>query len=401
MNKLFYGFFQSFYDYGIVLYLILLSGYVGFMQQGQSNFILYFFYLFFSFGIFIYRKKLIIPKLDSTFLILLLLFFSAFFGMILYPILNNESFRLTFSIIVLFLCTFFVVKSINFSKFIFIYSNIIFAISIVSLFFFLSLNILNFEFTFSLISTNIAQYRSYIFFYQLVLDTSRNLGIFWEPGLFSSYLILALILNSFSIKFNFFYFFKTLVFSLTILTTFSTAGILLLPLFYTYLFLLSSRNNLSKVFLIFSVFILLLYSDNIISLLVDLYPNIFGKLIFSSATLIDRFLSPIVHLNLFFQSPIFGLGYYGSNLQYQFISSSFGVYSQTSTYGAFISSLGISGFFFIFFFLFKVITIKNNNFFAYFFLSILFSLIFNKEPHEFLALSYVIIFYMIEISGKI
>jgi hypothetical protein len=127
------------------------------------------------------------------------------------------------------------VIEINREKFIINYFNVIYVISFLSLIlmFFDLVGIIKY-----LPHTYTVDNRFYYFVYQTRPDFLRNSGMFWEPGVFSNYLILAILFVLPCLKdINKFKFF---IIVFTVVTTFSTSGYIIL--FTIFLFKTISFN---------------------------------------------------------------------------------------------------------------------------------------------------------------
>lgn len=181
--------------------------------------------------------------------------------------------------ILLMVCGLYITKTMNWETFKFWYIRIMYIISIFSFLCFCFSYLLvkipwlpeisngNYIFK-SLILTNIitvpSQLSERIFVY-------RNYGPFWEPGVFQLYLLLGIMFSLFGVK-------KikikeSIIFSITILTTFSTAGYILLFLTVA-VFLLKKGHAGLKVFIGIIGIIALLYILNHESV----WHFVFGKL---------------------------------------------------------------------------------------------------------------------------
>ena len=133
----------------------------------------------------------------------------------------------------------------------------------------------------------------------------RNWGPFWEPGVYQAYLIIALI---FSIKYlekNIRY---IVLFSITIITTFSTTGYICLILLGAYWLMHSNKMTKPQLFIILfaiaGLIFLILSNPNIIEL-------VFGKFIPNSRfreSLNSRFLSTLANLDIISKWPLIGVG---------------------------------------------------------------------------------------------
>lgn len=149
----------------------------------------------------------------------------------------------------------------------------------------------------------------------------RNMGMFWEPGAFQTFIIIALLLEANEKKPNI----KTIaIFIATIITTFSTTGYIGLAL--ALLQLLSKNNQINsrlRGFVIFAslslIVVLFFFSDKIFE---TSESTVFGKVInffnqeeynssdaATSASV--RYFAVIKPLAEFFKSPILGCGYSG------------------------------------------------------------------------------------------
>jgi O-antigen ligase len=151
----------------------------------------------------------------------------------------------------------------------------------------------------------------------------RNYGVFREPGVYSIYLILGIIYVAF--YFKKISYFKLIVFLLALMSTFSTAGYLVLILVLV-VFLIENRHHNKKIiylsFLIFSLTILSLY------LYPDIFVSVFSKLQRTSSSYgstLSRLASVVVNLNMFLNYPLFGAGL--SNYEYLFEHYSSIIYS--------------------------------------------------------------------------
>uniref|UniRef100_UPI000FF138CB hypothetical protein n=1 Tax=Exiguobacterium sp. AM39-5BH TaxID=2292355 RepID=UPI000FF138CB len=104
------------------------------------------------------------------------------------------------------------------------------SISIISLFGYYLVNIQKSSFMQSLpefLNLNNVPYQGVYLFFYIPWIPERNLGIFWEPGLFATFLVIGLLFELFfnNKKISIF---RVIIFSLTIFTTQSSAGYLLL-----------------------------------------------------------------------------------------------------------------------------------------------------------------------------
>lgn len=219
----------------------------------------------------------------------------------------------------------------------------------------------------------------------------RFMGPFWEPGLFASFLVLAIV---FEICFNKnkprFYAITLCV--LGVLLTDSTAGYLLLLMVFYIWFRKNRKMGLLLDSLSILMFILIYINlKNIITLLVDLNPIVFGKLMGGGVSYDTRMLSPLACILVFLKSPIFGHGYSQAIVLYNGFKPLMKIDALTSTSGYMLAAFGILGIVYtiaIIWICFKQVEfpliIRVFLFFILFF-------IVNKEPHYHNMLMYTIL----------
>ena len=161
---------------------------------------------------------------------------------------------------------------------------------------------------------------NFIFSFALTAESYiRNFGFFREPGVYQVFIILALIFLTFVKNINIKCRTKiiyTLIFTVTILSTFSTTGIILLALFFTtYIVKLIRDGKMNrKVFIIITTITIICIL--ILTLLYNIIPSFRETLRFSiekiftpNESLSARQESIIVPLKLYLNSPIFGQKY--------------------------------------------------------------------------------------------
>ena len=247
-------------------------------------------------------------------------------------------------------------------------------------------------------------YYNFVFSYLNIYHTTRLIGPFWEAGVFATMLIYALILdeniNVYSSKIR--KKFNTIIFSIAILLTISTAGYILLVIFFVYKILKNSKGNTTK-FLNFIIilcsFFSLVFYEEIILLLANIFPRVFNKLTFDSVSKITRLYGPLVDFSVFSKRPIFGVGITSYQELWPYFSEKFHVESRTSTITYFIANFGIPG---IKYFI-TVLTgsLKNKKIIltCRLLIFLIISSILMKEPHYLNLTTTIIIMYMY--SGKL
>lgn len=226
--------------------LFLLLSVSGNPEGRQSKYIALVLLIIISIFYYKFYSREFVKKIISVFFILILLFF------IQQYILGFTSWLGNINLLIKILLAGLIFR-INKGDFAFNYFNVMFYISLLSLFL-MGLDLFGvIEF---LPHTYIEDDRVYYFFYQTRPDFFRNSGMFWEPGVFSNYLILciALILPQ-SKRISKF---RLFVIIATIISTFSTSGYLILFLLFFYKMIKLNLFNILSTFVI-SFFFYLIY----------------------------------------------------------------------------------------------------------------------------------------------
>lgn len=159
---------------------------------------------------------------------------------------------------------------------------------------------------------NTANNKFYVYFFgafehdNLSQTFKRGQGIFWEPGAFSIYIVLAFMIHLFKQNINIK---KIFIFLLTLLITFSTTGyIAVIVLIISFIF---SKNNspitkkIKLFFISFGIIILTL------SILVEdslLYSLVFKKISSGTSSAITRYSSFFNGIRVTLDHPLFGVG---------------------------------------------------------------------------------------------
>lgn len=223
----------------------------------------------------------------------------------------------TFIIFSLSLFGYYFISKIIGSKFIDAFINFVFIFSLISLpFFFLTFYFPFMEF----ISNKVSAYFIPLSFNEASLlpnETSRNIliynfknytflynrnsGPFWEPGMFTVFLNIALFFNL--LKKNKFQSIKNIVFILTIVTTFSTTGYL--SMFFIFISVLLFHSTSRFKFIYIFLFLFLAFS---ISNLDFMQKKILNQIEVANKDGENRFGAMIIHLKLINDSPITGVG---------------------------------------------------------------------------------------------
>ena len=245
------------------------------------------------------------------------------------------------------------------------------------------------------------EYSNGLLFFIYKHQPERLMGPFWEPGLYASMSIIALLLNGKKVKI--FTSFKQrlidIILSVCILLTMSTAGYILLLIVFC-IRILQNVKKKSVLFivlftlLIISLILLTIFIDDIILYLSQLSPKIFGKLTFESLSKTTRLNGPIVDMSIFFQSPICGVGMKTYLQEWPTFAHLYNVESRTSTITYFLANYGMLGILYVFTLLRGVFKQKGIDITVKTLILIVFISILSKEPHYFNLLSCTVIAYI-------
>ncbi len=230
----------------------------------------------------------------------------------------------------------------------------------------------------------------------IISSPDRNCGLFWEPGVFASFLIFAIVFEVLFKKGKMSYA-RLVLFSVCIFTANSSAGFLLLFICTILLFVSKNKDKDIKIFriilftavMIISV-IILINIDKII-LNTSLADNsYFVKLLSDNIASSSRVLSVSYYFNIFIENPVFGAGF--DNIFEQ------ARYSSTSTSTYFISVFGIFGLSYSLFFIYGILKLTSKNIFAKTCALIIIFAILNKEPHANNLFTWCFLFYLLKQS---
>lgn len=275
-----------------------------------------------------------------------------------------------------------------------------------SLAFWIAINILGLNFPLPVFeNVNGVHYKTILIASQYVetyISENNSMGFFWESGIFASYLLLAmaveLMVESSPSKG------RIILLLITLLTTGSTAGYLLIPLIFAVGILRKGGKGriLIGIGLVFLVVLLFANYSLLIDTLVELNPSLFWKLADTDAvTKITRLRSPKVCWELYSLSPVLGLGYGNALQTYSVaISGMAGIDSLTTTSFFQLAAFGVSGFAMWGVTIYGLMRTRRFSFSASLVFTFLFVIILNKEPHTASALTYILLFSFLAFSGE-
>ena len=245
------------------------------------------------------------------------------------------------------------------------------------------------------------KYRSSIFHVILMFNgvgLERNCGIFWEPGIFSTFIIIACLFVSLTpkLKNKFLYY---ILFAVTIFTTKSTAGYMIFICVILFIFVNKLQKG-SKVYswLCFSLPILLLLAliciiklDDIIFALNLQHDPTISKLLSENLYNSSRFIAIQSNLEIFFENPIFGVGLKQIGMLLKDLDS-----YDTATSFTMLSKFGIWGLAYTMMFVVGIFKFNGCNFLARMILLIIAMFIVNKEPHDAFLFTWLIMFFFLK-----
>lgn len=391
--------FKKIVYYLLIIILFFGSGYALTLQNGfmsKLKIILLFFGV-----LIILLYSIILGKRKKYGLIIISLLYIIF---LIFTILYNDEIKYLSSYVmyigIILFCYLFVN---NFSSKIFIntFINVMVVFAIISLVITICVR-LGFHLPYKVfISYNDVLYHNYFNIFFIIpmedINAYRICGPFWEPGLHATFLLLSLIFLSLDNKKNIL---KKLILVIAIVSTESVAGIILLLLvFLIHLFKGVKKiqlKNIILVSLLLIVFIIIFNNYTNIVLFLSSINSSFEKLLFSDTSSQTRVYSFLVDLNIYFTSPLFGIGINNMGIEYKNIINSISyIDSQTSTFGFMMGTFGLGGILYVISFIYGIMHQKGNIILNIIVLTI-FIMIFNKEPHDLILISWLILFYFIK-----
>lgn len=341
---------KTFFEYTLVVFSILTSGSLLYTSFNDDMFLILYFLLCLT-AFFLKRQQ----KLSKYYFYYALLCISF---LLLHPFLINNIniINIYFGYSLRIVSFLFVISVLGYQNFSLLYVKIMLFLCCANLFIYVDQNFLyGFSDPLASLSRLLTTwdqnvfYENYIFYAKPIKGTFgpivesgliRNNGIFGEGGAYQYFLNLALVINLYSIKRPVFSF-SNWIFVISILTTFSTTGyiILIIVLAYTTFGKSYERHMYMKRLIILPFIILILISSTVI---VD---KLFNQE--SQAFLVStqrRILDNIVDYHIIKDNPIFGIGF-GNDKTYKIYSNKFlGGGSSSNSLLYILSSIGIIGF---------------------------------------------------------
>lgn len=259
---------------------------------------------------------------------------------------NGESVKTHFIVALYFFLSIIFCAFININIFAKVYVKVMYLLALCSVVLYF-VDIIGVPLDFLPSTQNVMELETKTIFLALAPINGRNLGLFWEPGAFQTYLCLALIIDAFVFKFE-----KKLratVIIVAIITTFSSSGYIALILIMIALALTAAIENDGRrnMFIILCAFLVGLYMASVI--IKNYFPHLeytlFGKLeglfvddIDSETSAGVRYNSIVEGFTVFLKNPVFGVGLTKMNAYFE---ENFGNTMTTCTFVNWFAYFGI------------------------------------------------------------
>lgn len=289
---------------------------------------------------------------------------------------------------------FIVTKLITFENYVFYFIKLMKIITVISLIVFISANYFNVLLPLPIIENvnKATYYNGYIVFLFKKYGINRNLGIFWEPGVFSTYLIFSILLESLKNKPSKI---NIILFLIGIWSTKSTYGYFIVIIITIYFISKYSRKSLNIIFLLSLLILgtfLKKFKSNILIFLNEINPLVFSKIVNKTDSISDRVISPITNLEIFSKNPFFGVGVGEFDSVYKKLT----FVKQTSTSTYFLGVLGIFGILYTVYIIIGILKFKKINLSSRILFLLIFLMAVNKEPHINFSATYTLMFYFLK-----
>lgn len=293
-----------------------------------------------------------------------------------------------------------IVEYVNCKKFIVIFQNVMTAITCIAIIGYIFVNVFHFSnMFFQFTNINGESYNGFILFNYIIRLPERNCAFFWEPGLFSTALTFALIIElNFTNVINWR---RVLIYVVGIVTSQSTAGyILLLMVGVLWSLKINPRQRKLRILIyilqLFIIILSIIMMFNLDSLLdfFGLSENpIFSKLM--SETFIDSQRGRAIYdgIMYFIKNPLIGNGIHN-------ISNSMNYIGDTATVFYFLSIFGMMGILYFLFFMIGVLKQYDINMKVKLVLLVILFMILNKENHSDLLFTWIFGFYLLKNSNR-
>lgn len=372
---------------------VLTSGHVySVARDSYINYIILFMVGIIALYVFIYIRPRSMPQSSSR--IALLIFATGLINMVFDILFGNRIFYgMKFPLILVF--SFLFTLTIDFERFKKMYTYVIAVIAGFSLIGHIYGMFFNFRYPFPILFNinGTRYYNAYIFYALDDFSRGRNIGVFWEPGIFALFLAIALVFHIYDAK-------KInipilIVLFASLVSTYSTTGYFLMAIIlFSFVYLRKQKGILSILMIssgVILIIVSLMFSGGFFNFFLENFPRVFRKLVDRSASTTVRTDAIIYNLQNYLVYPVTGSGISNANLLYSQKTSS----AQTSGMTLYFAQFGVVGIYFVWLqfksvLMYPVWTISQKLLFA-----LMWIIIMNTQITTFFSLIYIIIFYFI------
>lgn len=248
-----------------------------------------------------------------------------------------------------------------------------------------------------LANVNGVYYRTSGLFSYITITPERNSGMFWEPGLFATFLIYAIVFEL-VFKERKASIIRLIIFGACLYTTNSAAGYALALMCIT--LLLVNRDTVKIKTPLFYFFATVFFTGALMLIInipviiqnTTLSSNpILRKLLYENLSETTRTLAISHNMRIFFENPFFGAGI-------DFVRSNVLYVADTSTSTHLLSIYGIPAISYTLFWVYGIFKNQRKNIFVKISLLFIFMSIVNKEPHGGIIFTWCILFYLLKES---
>lgn len=310
--------------------------------------------------------------------------------MILFPMIWHSEFqsRAYWRVLAIAVLASYLVKKYELNNIIRVFLKVMVIVSVVSLIGYILLNCTSLLNNLPTVkNVNGVEYGIGILFNYIKVYPERNCGIFWEPGIFASYLTLAIVFESIT-KPKSISWFRILLFVVTIITTTSSAGYALLILTIGVVMLRDSRlSGYKKIFAMCIILVIGAIVLNLDSIILNTALSNNEYLIKLTSTRLSESsrITAIFHnLSIFRKNPLLGAGINS-------VLSQMSSWADISTTTYMLSIFGIMGLFYTIFIVWGIFSQKHINDFVKLLMFFILVSIVNKEPHINILFTWIII----------
>ena len=241
-----------------------------------------------------------------------------------------------------------------------------------------------------------------IFVVDLGMNSGRNVGLFWEPSIYAAYINVSIAILLFCDRSNR----RTkrlALFILVLLTTESAGGLIeLLCILVAYWYRQGSKPLVVVSLVALVAAFVLTYTQlqsMLLSINYDLFYKFFGGS--NSGTTQTRLECPILNMQIWLQSPLFGSGFYGADTMYDDLrmSSVISNLAQTSTVTYLPAAIGVFGFALFIACIYGFAKIVDLPAFSKIALFIAVMVFLNEEPCTYFVAMYLLVFMLLGLQS--